>query len=322
MTKNLIFFPNSGSTMATKNDFKLNLQDLFEEYAWRRFNDTRNVFSRMFNRRSKFYIDVRWGYIEFKHETTRFEERPDVVDVTPAEISVSEVSDVKGSPKASKDVILYQSDYENRTPMDQEYNFSSTRDTTNSTTVELQENYTKGGECSLEISVPGDLVTVGAGLSGSLSVTKTETETFETTTSWTVDTKINVRKGHRAEAKVHVSERNSVADFEVKTTMKVIDGKELLIAIRRVSDDKLVHIVGVPDLLDVFYKLVETNPNVEKLEYLDKSRSTPRKRHKVILYSRGTCKSMSWKNQHVEVHSERIPSYSYEEDESTKDDKQ
>jgi hypothetical protein len=304
-----------------QNDFKLNLQELFEEYAWKRFNNTRSVVSRIFKRRSKFYIDVRWGYVDFKHETTRFEERPDAVDVTPAEISVSGETNVKGSPKASKDVILYQSDYENRTPMDQEYNFSSTRETTNSTTVELQESYTKGGECNIEISVPGDLVTVGAGLSGELCVTETETETFETTTSWTVDTKINVQKGHKAEAKVHVSERNSVADFEVKTTMKVIDGKELLIAIRRVSDDKLVHIVGVPDLLDVFYELVENNSNVESVEYLDKTRSTPRKRHKVILYSRGTCKSMSWKNQHVEVHSERIPSYVIEGEESTKDDK-
>lgn len=314
---------NKVSTMPSGHDFRVNLQDLFEEYAWKRFTARRSILSRIFSRRSKYYIDVRWGYIEFKHETTRFEERPDAVDGTPAEISVSGEGGAKGSPKISKDVILYKSDYENKTPLDQEYNFSSTRETTNSTTVEFQECYTKGGECNIEISVPGDLVTVGAGLSGELSVTETESETFETTTSWTVDTKINVKKGHKAEAQVHVSERNSVADFEVKTTMKIVDGKELPIAIRRVSDDKIVHVVGVPDLQDVFFELEETNPNVETSEYIDNSRKTPRKRHNVIMYTRGTCKSISWKNQHVEVHSEKISSYSCSSDnDSVQDDGQ
>jgi hypothetical protein len=271
----------------------------------------------MFKRRSKFYIDVRWGYLDLKHETTRFDERLDSVDVTPAEISVSEETNVKRRPKASKDVILYQSDYENKTTMDQEYNFSSTRETKNSTTVELQESYFQGGKCNIEIKVPEYFFALG----GELCVRKPKTETTETTTSWTVNTKINVQKGHKAEAKVHVSKQNSVADFEVKTTMKVIDGKELLIAIRRVSDNKLVHIVGVPDLLDVFYELVENNSNVESVEYLDTTRSTPRKRHKVILYSRGTCKCTLFANQHVEVHSERIPSYIIEGEESNKGDK-
>ena len=301
--------------MSSEDKYRINLQDLFEEYAWRRFTARRSILSRLFSRRSKYYIDIRWGFIEFKHETTRFDERPDAVDTTPGEVSVSGESGAKsGSPKVSKDVVLYRSDYENRTPMHQEYTFSSTRETTNSTTVELQESYTKGGECNIEISVPGDLVTVGAGLSGELSVSNTETESFTSTATWTVDTKIAVKSGHRAEATVHVSERNSIADFEVKTTMKITDGKELPIAIRRLSDDKIVHVVIVPDLLDVFYDLVEKNQNVQSSEYLDKSRKPNRKRHEVIMYTRGTCKSISWKNQHVEVHSKRISSYSSDDD--------
>lgn len=302
--------------MSTEDKFRINLQELFEDYAWRRFSARRNILSRIFSRRSKYYIDIRWGFVEFKHETTRFEERPDIVDRTPGGISVSDESGARGTPKISRDVVLYQSDYENKTPLDQEYTFSSTRETTNSTTVEFQESYTKGGECNIEISVPGDLVTVGAGLSGELSVTKTESETFETKTSWTVDTKVGVKRGHRAEAQVHVSERNSIADFEVKTTMKITDGKELPIAIRRLSDDKVVHVVVVPDLLDVFYDLEQNNQNVTKSEYLDKSRKTPRKRHNVILFTRGTCKSISFKNQHVEVNSKRISSYSCSDEES------
>lgn len=304
--------------MGSEDKFRVNLQELFEDYAWRRFSARRNIFSRIFSRRSKYYIDIRWGFIEFKHETTRFKERPDAVDHTPAQVSVSGESGAREKPKVSRDVVLYKSDYENKTPLDQEYTFSSTRETTNSTTIEFQESYTKGGECNIEISVPGDLVTVGAGLSGELSVTKTESETFQTTTTWTVDTKVGVKKGHRAEAEVHVSERNSVADFEVKTTMKITDGKELPIAIRRLSDDNVVHVVVVPDLLDVFYDLVQKNQNVTKSEYLDKSRKTPRKRHNVILYTRGTCKSISWKNQHVEVNSKRIASYSCSDDDSFK----
>nr|XP_022301434.1 uncharacterized protein LOC111109556 [Crassostrea virginica] len=308
--------------MSSVDTLRVNLQDLFEEYAWKKFTEDWNIVKRVFRRRSKYYFGIRWELLEFKHETTKYDDRLEAVNATPGGVSISGESGAKsGCPMVSNDVVLYQAEYKNKTPLKQEYTFSSTRQTTSSTTVELHETYTKGHECNIEISVPGDAVTVGAGLSGNLSVSKIDQESFESTTTWTVDTKVEVESGHRAEAKVYVSERNSIADFEVKTTMKIVDGKDFPIVIRRMSDDKIVYVTYVRFLEDVFWDLIqkdEEDENKDKepkkfqlSEYIDKSelRTVPLRRHEIITYTRGTCKSVSWKNQHVEVQSERMSSY-------------
>lgn len=51
-------------------------------------------------------------------------------------------------------------------------------------------------------------------------------------------------------------EWNLVVDFEVKMIMKIMDGKEFLIVICWLFDDKVVYVVVVLDLLDIFYDLV------------------------------------------------------------------
>ena len=312
--------------MSSKDTLRVNLQDLFEEYAWKEFTKDWNIIKRVFRRRSKYKIVIRWELLEFKHETTKFKDRLKAVNATPGGVSISGESGAE-CPMVSNDVVLYQAEYKNKTPLKQEYTFSSTRQTTSSTTVELHESYTMGHECNIEISVPGDVVTVGAGLSGNLSVSKIDQESFESTTTWTVDTKVEVESGHRAEAKVYVSERNSIADFEVKTTMKIVDGKDLPIVIRRVSDDKIVFVILLLDLEEVFGDLIKKDENNENnennenkdekqkkfqsSEYIDNSElwSTPIYRHEIITYTRGTCKSVSWRNQQVEVQSERMSSY-------------
>ena len=308
--------------MSSVDTLRVNLQDLFEEYAWKEFTKDWNIVKRVFRRRSKYYFGIRWELLEFKHETTKYDDRLEAVNATPGGVSISGESGAKsGCPMVSNDVVLYQAEYKNKTPLKQEYTFSSTRQTTSSTTVELHETYTKGHECNIEISVPGDAVTVGAGLSGNLSVSNIDKESFESTTTWTVDTKVEVESGHRAEAKVYVSERNSIADFEVKTTMKIVDGKDLPIVIRRVSDDKIVYVTHVRYLEGVFWDLIqkdEEDENKDKepkkfqlSEYIDNSElwTGPLCRHEIITYTRGTCKSVSWRNQHVEVQSERMSSY-------------
>ena len=303
--------------MSSKDTLRVNLQDLFEEYAWKKFTEDWNIIKRVFRRRSKYNIDIRWELLEFKHETTKFKDRLKAVNATPGGVSISGESGAE-CPMVSNDVVLYQAEYKNKTPLKQEYTFSSTSQTTSSTTVELHEGYTMGHKCNIEISVPGDVVTVGAGLSGKLSVSNIDKESFESTTTWTVDTKVEVESGHRAEAKVYVSERNFIADFEVKTTMKIVDGNDLPIFIRRVSNDMIDHIIFLHDLEDVFLDLIkkdenkdEKNKKFQSSEYVDDHSlwNNPIYRHEIITYTRGTCKSVSWKNQHMEVQSQRMSSY-------------
>ena len=297
--------------MRVKANFRTNLEELFDEYAWKRFNKKRCIVSRIFSRRSKYYVDVRWRSIEFTHETKNFTERSEASNTTRG----GEAIPAENSAIVSKDVVLYQTDYKNETPVDQEYTFSSTRVTTSSTTIELQDNYTTELTWKFEVKVPGNNVTAGVDASNTLSFSSMERESFESSTTWTVDTKIKVNSGYRAEAKVCVSERYSIADFKVETTMKIADGKDLPIAIRRVSDNEIVHVMVVPDLREVFHDIMKTNKNITSLEYWDESVQTAKKRYKIIMHMHGTCKSTSWKNQHVEVNSVKIGSNSVDDNE-------
>lgn len=314
--------------MGTHNEqmFNLNLEEILEKYTWKRYKSDKGFIKNLFTRKSNYYVDIRWGYLEFTHKTTRFDIRPDVADMVPAEIATSSGSSggksaakksPSRSPGGSKEVILYKSDYENDTPLDQKYTFSTNRTTTTSTSIEFEETFTKGGEASIEISVPGDIVTVGAGLSGELTVTEKEGQTFEETLTWEVNTEINVAKGHKAEAVVVVSEKNSLADFEVKTTMSLPDGKDLPIAIRRRSDDAIEYVVIVNDLKAVFANYAEGRRNIEILQNPDEKRKMMR--HNVIFTTHGTCKSISWKNQHVEVHSVKFKDFPDEKEKSCPD---
>ncbi|XP_060080813.1 uncharacterized protein LOC132560176 [Ylistrum balloti] len=291
--------------------YSINIEDIIKEYTWNRFRKSKHFLRRPFYRKSNYYIDINWGYLDFNHDTVRFDIRPESTSTLPEEIASTSVESSPGKQSVDKDgsknVVLYKSRYENKTPMDQQYTFSTTRETKASCNVEFQETYTKGAECNIEIKVPGDIVTIGAGLSGELAVTKTKSESFEETVTWEVNTQINVARGHTAEATVFVSERNSMADFEVKSTMSLPDGKDMPVAVRRISDDMVMYTDIINDLAPVFSEVAKKSQIVELVKSKDQKRGMLRSN--VILTTHGTCKSISWKNQHVHVNSEQVVKY-------------
>lgn len=292
--------------------YSVNIEEILTDYTWKRFRMTKPFLRRPFLRKQNYYVDINWGYIDFKHETISFDVRPDSASTLLAEIASPGSSESPPSPSkqqsvakdGSKNVVLYQSRYENRTPLDQQYTFTTTRETTASCTIEFQETYTKGAECNIELALPGDIVTIGAGLSGELSVTETKSESFEEKMSWEVNTQINVPKFHTAEATVFVSERNSMADFEVKTTMSLPDGKDMPISVRRRCDDVVVYTDIFNDFEHAFKVVANKFPNVELVDSKDEKRGMLRSN--VVLTTFGTCKSISWKNQFVQVNSKKV----------------
>ena len=190
--------------------------------------------------------------------------------------------------------------------MDQQFSFGTNKETKTSTSIEFTESYTKGKELSIQISVPNDIVTAGAKLNQTLSVSKREGETFEETKSWHVDTLINVKKGHKAVATVKVSENASFADFEVETTLSIREGKDLKVGIRKIKTGKIVFIADICDLGHVF-RGVANDDLVKLVTVTDSTRNMIR--HNIILKTRGTCKSVSWSTQQVEVRSEPMQEY-------------
>ncbi|KAL3880887.1 hypothetical protein ACJMK2_033093 [Sinanodonta woodiana] len=169
--------------------YSINLKDCIEAYTWKRFREKEGFLKSLRVSKRKHYVDIRWGYLQFKHKTTRFEQR---------EGTLSGISQ-------DQDVQLYVSDYENKTPSRQHYTFSATRETRASATVEIQENYTLEGQMNLEIDLAG-FGKIGAGFNRSLSKALT----------WEVNTEVIVRPWHKAKASLCVYESNAMYDFEVK----------------------------------------------------------------------------------------------------------
>ncbi|XP_052796769.1 uncharacterized protein LOC128229121 [Mya arenaria] len=264
--------------------YQINLQELIEKYAWDCFQDDMGFIRGIFNRKPKFYFDIRWGYLDFSHRTES-KERP-----------------VTGKVN-QRNVELYYSEYENKTNTKQSYTFSTSRETTATTRIELQENYTIGAETNLEVDLAG-IVKFGGGVNGSLSVTETKGQEFTETLTWNIDTNVVVPRWNRARATLFVYEQPSILDFTVTTTLS-LPKTSLPVSIRRKRDDKIVKTYYIMNLNAIF---AEFNK-----KHIKKDESTPIKIETrpvegssideviAVITSRGTCKNVSWKNQHVRV---------------------
>ncbi|KAK3577262.1 hypothetical protein CHS0354_030547 [Potamilus streckersoni] len=267
--------------------YSINLKDCIEAYTWKRFREKEGFFKSLRVSKRKHYVDIRWGYLQFKHKTTRFEQREGTLSGICQE----------------QDVQLYVSDYENKTPTRQHYTFSATRETRASATVEVQENYTLEGHMNLEIDLAG-FGKIGAGFNRSLSVTNTSGETFEKALTWEVNTEVIVRPWHKAKASLCVYESNAVYDFEVKTTVSIPEG-HLPVAIRRKADDKIVWVLWITNITAIFDNdFMEVN-NIKVVE--EHLSDVNRIREDIELTTHGVCKMVSWKNQFVRVESDELP---------------
>ncbi|KAH3707871.1 uncharacterized protein LOC127858638 [Dreissena polymorpha] len=259
-------------------DFQLDLQELVENYVWDCFTQDLGCIKRLFHRRHKYYFDIRWGFVDFSHVTTTKER---------ATIRTAD----------NRRTELYFSHFDNKSNTPQMYTFSTERSTTATTSIEMQENYTIGSEANLEINL-ADVVKVGGGVNGSLSVTDTKCEEFSETLTWNINTEITVPAWNTARATLYVYEEPSVMDIQVTTTISLPKGS-LPVSIRRTKDDKVVKTYWITNLKCIFTDKHEedglvrfSNVNVPGSE-IDEVVA--------VIESRGVCKNVSWKNQHVEV---------------------
>lgn len=268
--------------------YQINLQQLVEKYIWSKYKSDVGFPKKYFLRKDRYYCDIRWGYVDFVHETTS-SIRPNTPGV------------------GQKDVQLYFSEYENNTGHDQTYTFHTSRETTASTKVELQENYTVGAETNLEISL-GEVVKFGGGVSGSMSITDTKGQEFSRTMSWDIDTEIKVPKWNKAKASLYVYEEPSIVDFTVKTTVALAaPSRRLPVTIRKRDDDEEVKTYWITNIECLFdSKLTGGDTPKVKLETRLIEGTENMGEVIAILTTRGVCRNISWQNQHVKVECERI----------------
>ncbi|KAH3841955.1 uncharacterized protein LOC127878032 [Dreissena polymorpha] len=278
-------------------EFQLNLQELVENYVWDCFKCDLGFLKGIFYQRHKHYFDIRWGYVDFQHVTTKTD-RPMIRSVTKDKTE------------------LYFTEYQNKSNRDQKYTFSTTRETVATTKIELQENYTLGAETNIEIDLAG-VVKIGGGVNGSVSVTNTKGEDFSETLNWNINTEIVVPKWNKARASLYVFEEPSITEFVVTTTLSLPTGS-LPVSIRRVKDDKIIKTYWIMNLHCLFSDK-QKEDGIVKCE----TKPVPGKSIDdaiVVIETRGTCRNVSWKNQHVEVQCERMADVGNEASDSHDDD--
>lgn len=271
--------------------YQVNLKEHIEKYAWKRFRATEGFFKTMFMRKSRYYVDIRWGYLHFDHKTTPTEhQRPK-----------------SGSDAERKNVELYLCEYENKTEDEQTHKFSTSRETTATTKVEFQENYTIGAETNIEVDL--GFVKAGGGVNGGLSVTKTDGEEYSESLTWNIDTEIKVPAKQKATAKLHVYEEPTIMDFEVETKV-TLPKNRLPVAIRRISDDKLIgNTIWIQNIDAIFEpEYLEKAKNL--IEVIDIEDQEAGKIYVGLkLKSHGTAQNVSFKNQTVTVECTPLPGY-------------
>ena len=298
--------------------YQINLEELVENYTWQQYKSDKTFFKKLFLRRSDYVFDIRWGYADFKHVTnpkkqqdgqSTTEDKKDTARASD-EAEGSTIDDqvkeiVKKANQANKkDVELYFSEYENASDIPQKYIFTATRETTSTTRFELQECYTLGAETNLEINL-GEIVKIGGNISGEFSVTETKAEEFTKTLTWNIDTEISVPKWNKAKASLYVYEIPTKSDFVVQTTLS-LPQRHLPVTIRRVKDGKEVHREWIKNLEILFDDKTRKYIEVVPERYVDEN-GDDRIGSQIVLTTRGMCKNVSFKNQHVKVECKPIP---------------
>ncbi|KAL4224442.1 hypothetical protein ACF0H5_017894 [Mactra antiquata] len=303
--------------------FQVNLEEVISKYAWKAYLFNKNFAQKWFMKRSNYEFDIRWGYLDFKHETIpekkenatkakgdtndkAEEDKPTdgaTGDEKTAEKSVVQTAIEQLTPAVheakKKGVELYFSEYENRTLTTQTYKFTTTRQTTETTRIEMQENYTLGAQTNLSVNL-GEIVSFGGQLSASLSVTETKAQEYSKSLTWNIDTDIKVPRWNRAKATLYVYETPTTSSFEVKTTMRLPSGK-LPVSIRQVKDGKEVYVVWIQDLGALFDEDYKRKSGVRIEEETVERDGRMKIVNVVVLTTRGICRYVGFKNQHVEV---------------------
>lgn len=269
--------------------YQLNLKEHIEKYAWKRFRDTQGFFKNTFMRKNRYYVDIRWGYLHFEHHTTEHP-RPKI-----------------GGDADKKNVELFLCEYENKTDDEQVHKFSTSRETTASTSVEFQENYTIGAETNIEVDL--GFVKAGGGVNGGLSVTNINGQEYSETLTWNIDTEIKVPPKQKAIAKLHVYEDPTITDFDVETKV-TLPKHRLPVSIRRISDDKLMGPIIWIQNIDAIFEDTFIQKAKNLVEVLEFENEADNKIYiGLLLKSHGTCQNVSFKNQNVTVECTPLEGY-------------
>ncbi len=182
--------------------------------------------------------------------------------------------------------MLFRSSFINDTDKEQDYLLRAERKTVSSCDIELYEGYVTEGslDLSLEIPLPGCVISTGAGFKREYTMEKGITKSIQEEMTWSVESNIKIPQMSKTTAELLVKEDEYRGRFEIKTyfyggiSVKLMkDGYELLA-------------IELDDLNDIF--------NSEK--------GFKRDKNGIFIVTRGECKAVFGIEQKIELHQQKL----------------
>lgn len=264
----------------------VDLDRVITEYAWRELKRDSRWYDCL--RRVDFIVDVPWNFFEFDHKTTRFTTRSGTGDE---------------GYRERKQVELFRTDFTNSTCKDQVYKLRTQRQTKAATSVAIQKGFTLKGNTNFKLKIPPAIghFGVSASADGYLRVCRARGETFEDTFTWQVDSDVTVEPKHVTNARLIVTEDELVADFEVRTSMRMPTG-EAPIIVKKKSTKEIYAVLMISDLREVF---ADIDCNILTLSKTESESKKPR--YAIEFVTQGILESVRWRNQKICLESFPIP---------------
>ena len=256
----------------------VDLDRVITEYAWRELKRDSRWYDCL--RRNDFIVDVPWNFFEFDHKTTRFKTRTGTGEE---------------GYREKKQVELFRTDFTNSTCKDQVYKLRTQRQTKAATSVAIQKGFTLKGNTNFKLKIPQSIghFGVSASADGYLRVSRARGETFEDTFTWQVDSDVTVEPKHVTNARLIVTEDELVADFEVRTSMRMPTG-EAPVIVKRKSTKEIYAVLMISDLREVFS---DVDCNVLTLSKVESESKKPR--YAIEFVTTGILESIRWRNQKI-----------------------
>lgn len=262
----------------------IDIDQVLQDYAWRELKRDARWYQSPLLRRSCYDIEIPWNFYEFSHKTVKFNLRNNHIS--------------SDGLKTRKQVELFSTQYENNTAKDQVYNLKTNRQTQARTYVSFQRGFAIKGKANFFIDIPERFGHCGvtSSASGKLKITKIRGESLEEMFAWNVDSDITVDPYHVTNVKLIVTEDEFMADFEIKTTLRLPTG-EAPIILKRKRDNRIQAVLLISDLHDVFSDLSNNVVNFLKSDGPGVSKGV------VEFTTLGILDSVRWRDQRITIES-------------------
>ena len=218
-------------------------------------------------------FNINWKRVHFNHS------EPEFVD--------------HERPPKPKSQVLFRTFFSNRTGEDQEYSFRTSRVTSSTCDVVVEQCYTVGYEMNISLKTPCEVFEANAGFHREMSLTNAHGQSVQEQLSWEVDSQIKVPKNNKTTAELVISEDQYAGNF---TLTSDISGKILVTVTNTKDNNSLVKVIE-GSIVEIMRGMKDKERGL-KLFHFEKNLAR--------FVTKGRCNFQYAIEQHVKLHQEEI----------------